>query len=189
MGIDSLGKNYEAFATRTGAAGRSAYQEQFVVLPDSWRELVKKPNKTQADIDRIDSEYKKGFINFGQSYIEHLDKTYGNDNGELTIDEFVKSQMAPLSDEYKNDAEFIQAAKNSFHNINVDGGKTLNAKEITALLSMFDMDVEKGGGINGKIKVYDTLSFSLNLIESPNSESGKIIKERISERYQSIFSK
>lgn len=189
MGIDSLGKNYESFATRTGAAGRSAYQEQFVVLPDSWRELVKKTNKTQADIDRIDSEYKKGFINFGQSYIEHLDKTYGNSNGELTIDEFVKSQMAPLSEEYKNDAEFIQAAKNSFHNINVDGGKTLNAKEMTALLSMFDMDVEKGGGINGKIKVYDTLSLSLNLIESPNSESGKIIKERISERYQSIFSK
>ena len=189
MAIDSIGKNYEIFATRTGAAGQKAYQEQFVVLPDSWRELANKQNKTQADFERLDTEYKKGFINFGKSYIEHLDNTYGDGDGELTMDEYVKSQMAPLPDKYKKDAEFIQATKNSFNNINVDGGKTLNAKEITALLSMFDMDVEKGGGLNVKIRVYDTLAFSLSLIESPNSESGKVIKERITERYQSIFSK
>ena len=136
MAIDSIGKNYEIFATRTGAAGQKAYQEQFVVLPDSWRELANKQNKTQADFERLDTEYKKGFINFGKSYIEHLDNTYGDGDGELTMDEYVKSQMAPLPDKYKKDAEFIQATINSFNNINVDGGKTLNAKEITALLEL-----------------------------------------------------
>ena len=188
MAIDSIGKNYEIFATRTGAAGQKAYQEQFVVLPDSWRELANKQNKTQADFERLDTEYKKGFINFGKSYIEHLDNTYGDGDGELTMDEYVKSQMAPLPDKYKKDAEFIQAAINSFNNINVDGGKTINVKEMTALLSLFDMDVNNGG-LNGKIKVYDTLAYSLNLLEDPKGDSGKKIQRKIADRYVSIFSK
>ena len=95
--------------------------------------------------------------------------------------------MAPLPDKYKNDAEFIQAAKNSFHNINVDGGKTINVKEMTALLSLFDMDVNNGD-LNGKIKVYDTLAYSLNLLEDPKGETGKKIQRKIANRYVSIFS-
>jgi hypothetical protein len=188
MAIDGLGKSYEIFATKTGAAGQKAYNNQFVVLKDDWRELANKPNKTQAEFERLDAEYKKGFIHFGQSYIDHLDKTYGDGNGELTLDEYTKSQMAPLPDEYKNDAEFIQATINSFNNINVDGGKTINVKEITALLSLFDMDVNNGG-LNGKIKVYDTLAYSLNLLEDPKSDSGKKIQRKIADRYVSIFSK
>lgn len=188
MAIDGLGQKYEAFATRTGAAGKKAYQEQFVVLGDDWRELANKQNKTQADFDRLDTEYKKGFINFGQSYINHLDKTYGDGNGELTIEEYTKSQMDALPDEYKKDPEFIKATINSFNNINVDGGKTINVKEITALLSLFDMDVNNGG-LNGKIKVYDTMAYSLNLLEDPKGDSGKKIQRKIADRYISIFSK
>ena len=183
-----IGQSYEFFATRTGLAGQSAYQEQFTDLSDDWRNLANKPNKTQADLIKLDTEYKKGFINFGKSYITHLDKTYGNGDGSLTIDEYVKSQTNALPEEYKKDAEFIQATKNSFHNINVNGGKTIDEKEMTALLSLFDMDVNTGG-LNGKIKVYDTLAFSLSLIESPNSDSGKNMQKKITERYTSIFSK
>ena len=190
MGIENvtLGQRYESFATRTGAAGQEAYQEQFVVLPDSWRALASKPNKTQADLVRLDTEYKKGFLNFGLSYINHLDKKYGNGDGQLTIDEYTKSQMAPLPKEYQNDQKFIQATHNSFHNINVNGGKTIDAKEMTALLSLFDVDVNTAG-MNGKIKVYDTMAYSLNLLESPNSSRGQKMQKKITERYVSIFQK
>ena len=190
MAIDSinLGKSYNDFAIRTGAAGQKAYQEQFVVLPDSWRELANKPNKTEADLVRLDTEYKEGFIKFGKSYIDYLDKKFGNNDGELTIDEYTKSQMAPLPKEYQNDQEFIQATHNSFHNINVNGGKTIDAKEMTALLSLFDVDVDTAG-MNGKIKVYDTMAYSLNLLESPNSSRGQKMQKKITERYVSIFQK
>lgn len=190
MAIDgiNLGKSYNDFAIRTGAAGQKAYQEQFVVLPDSWRELANKPNKTEAEFTRLDTEYKEGFIKFGKSYIDYLDKKFGNDDGELTIDEYVKSQMDPLSDELKNDAEFIQATINSFNNLNIDGGRTINAREMTALLSLFDMDVNNGG-LNGKVKAYDTMAYSLNLFNDPETEDGKQIQKKIAKRYISIFSK
>ena len=73
MGIEnvSLGQSFNTFATRTGAAGDSAANEKFTVATNT-------------------ENYKPNFINLGKSYTEYLDKTFGNNDGKLTLDEFKK---------------------------------------------------------------------------------------------------
>ena len=65
--------------------------QTFEVLPDEYRQLANKKNKTPAEIQKMKDMYKNGFLNFGASYIEHIDNEYGNNDDKLTVDEFVKS--------------------------------------------------------------------------------------------------
>lgn len=171
MGIEnvSLGQSFNTFATRTGAAGDSAANEKFTVATNT-------------------ENYKPNFINLGKSYTEYLDKTFGNNDGKLTLDEFKKSQLAPLSDRDKKNKQLIQATENTFNNINLNDDKVIDAKEMTALLALFDQDYEQMT-IDGQIKAKDIGYHSMDLCEKPSSFYAKSAKQELKSIYQSIFSK
>ena len=171
MGIEniSLGQNFNNFLISTGAAGDAAANKKFTVVKNY-------------------NQYKDSFINLGTSYIQYLDKTFGNNDGNLTLEEFKKSQLAPLSEKDKKNKKFIQATENTFNNINLNDDKVIDAKEMTALLGLFDQDYEKME-FDGQIKAGDVYYHSLDLTEKPGTFYAKSAKQELKQRYLSIFSK
>ena len=140
--MTTIGARYEAYCNRTALNGSN---EKFKVLPDSWRNKAMAA-KTQQEYQAVHKDYQKGFIEFGKSYVEHIDKKYGNGDRVLTKDEYVKSELAAVPDDMKEyNIYYIQMAENTFENMNVDKTKynnkqAIDAKEMAAVLSMFDAD-------------------------------------------------
>lgn len=124
----------------------------------------------------------------GTSYTQYLDKTFGNNDGKLTLDEFKKSQLAPLSDKDKKNKQFIEATENTFNNMDLNNDKYIDAKEMTALLTIFDQDYEKME-YDGQIKASDITYHSLDLCEKPGTFYAKSAKQELGSIYNSIFSK
>ena len=167
--------------TTTSFDEKTLRNKTFNVLGSAWDNLV----KSGASASELDKAYRNGFIKLGKTYITHLDKTYGDGKGNLTLQEYIKSELAKLPLEYKNDPEFIQAAQNIANNINVDGNTIIDEKEMAAVLSVFDKDCENGN-LNGKINGYDYAAYSMCLIEG-NNKIGKAIRQHITNRYNQMF--
>ena len=182
------GKEFEDFSIKN----KNNNEASFDVLDDSWRQLVNKQNKTQAEQEQISAQYKAGFLKFGDSYMNHIDQTYGNGDGVLTEDEYVQSETNGLPKEYVDNLgseQISKYAKNTFKHIDLNNDQKIDSKEMAALMSMFDQDVRDKGKINGRLKTYDITASSLNLIKNDNEEGGKAIVERLKTMYEFLFGK
>jgi len=182
------GKEFEDFSIKN----KNNNEASFDVLDDSWRQLVNKQNKTQAEQEQISAQYKAGFLKFGDSYMNHIDQTYGNGDGVLTEDEYVQSETNGLPKEYVynlGSEQISKYAKNTFKHIDLNNDQKIDSKEMAALMSMFDQDVRDKGKINGRLKTYDITASSLNLIKNDNEEGGKAIVERLKTMYEFLFGK
>ena len=113
---------------------------------ENWENLSKKEQHS----------YRNGFINMANYFIKHLDEKYGNGDGELTRSEFVKyrqqtiyGDMSEMSTREKANAS--KPFANTFDNINIEGGNTINVKEMATFLATIDGDIDedKDGEING----------------------------------------
>ena len=171
MGIENItfGQSFNDFTTRVGKAGDSASNEKFSVATNA-------------------NNYKPNFINLGTSYTEYLGKKFGNGDKKLTLEEFKKSQLAPLSDKDKKNKTFIKATENTFNNINLNNDTFIDAKEMTALLALFDQNYESME-IDGQINARDITYHTLELSENPSNFYAKSAKQELKSIYQSIFSK
>lgn len=180
------GADFKAFSQELSSSERPDLQKQFDVLGDDWRELANKKNKSEAEITRMQNEYQQGFLKFGESYMKHVDKTYGDGDGNLTEEEFVNSEISALPDEYKQDEEFTVMSKNAFTHIDINKDGIIDRKEMATFMSLQDMDVNNGG-INGRIKAYDMQSISLNMMKPSTEEGGKAMDTRMKSMYKFLF--
>lgn len=164
----------------------------FDVTGDEYRTLANKKGKTAEEIQKMKDLYKQGFVNFGKSYTSFIDKKYGNGDGVLTKDEYVKYEMADASKETK---EFVNTsdAENVFSHIDVNADNEVSVEEMAAFGSMLDMSIglgnDKAGGVNGKIKAGDMQSNMANMVKSSDTEDGKAMDGKMKTMYDFLFGK
>lgn len=151
----------------------------FNILPDSWRELANKKGKTQEEIARMAKEYEQGFTNFGNEYVKYIDAKYGNGDGILKENEYVNFEKGTVVE----GADVTKDAKTIFAHIDLDKNGNVDAREMAAMMSMFDMSVglqgDKAGSINGKIKICDFRANMSNLIKPSNTADGAAMDNKL----------
>ncbi len=187
-------KDISAGIIKTEAEWKERYEtdsnQSFDVLPAEWRILADKKDKTEDEYKRLDEMYREGFLQLGNSYVEYIDKKYGNGDGKLEKSEYIKYELSELPEEYKEFAN-PEDAENIFNHINIDRNDNIDGKEMAAVLSMFDMSVgllgDKPGKINGKIKAVDMNANNLNLVKPSSSEDGKKMDAKIKGMYEFLF--
>ena len=165
------------------------YGKSFDVLPDSWRELAAKKDKTEAELKQMAREYQEGFTNLGDEYVRYLDANFGNGDGVLTESEYAAYEIDDAPDEMKNEAN--ELAHNAFSHLDLNKDNKIDKKEMASLFSMFDMSVglmgDKAGGINGKIKAVDFASYSMNLSKPSGTEGGDAADGNLKTMYEFLY--
>ena len=165
--------------------------QTFEVLPDEYRLLADKMNKTPEEIQKMKDMYKNGFLNFGESYIKHIDGKYGNNDNKLTADEFVKSQLDESIQSELSLNEQKAMARNIFEHLDINNNGVADKKEVAAMMSMFDMSIghngDKAGKIDGKIKAVDYNGKALNLVKSSTEEGGAAMDSQMNIMYNFLF--
>ncbi len=165
--------------------------QTFEVLPDEYRLLADKMNKTPEEIQKMKDMYKNGFLNFGESYIKHIDGKYGNNDNKLTVDEFVKSQLDESIQGELSLNEQREMARNIFEHLDINNDGVADKKEVAAMMSMFDMSIghngDKAGKIDGKIKAVDYNGKALNLVKPSTEEGGTAMDSQMNIMYNFLF--
>lgn len=165
--------------------------QTFEVLPDEYRLLADKKNKTPEEIEKMKDMYKNGFLNFGESYIKHIDGKYGNNDNKLTVDEFVKSQLDESIQGELSLNEQREMARNIFEHLDINNDGVADKKEVAAMMSMFDMSIghngDKAGKIDGKIKAVDYNGKALNLVKPSTEEGGAAMDSQMNIMYNFLF--
>ena len=156
------------------------------MMPKEQRqEMMKQLNQKMKDM------YKNGFLNFGASYIKHIDNEYGNSDDKLTADEFVKSQLDTSMEDELSLSEQQAMARNIFSHIDINKDGVADKKEVAAMMSMFDMSIghngDKAGGIDGKIKAVDYNGKALNLLKPSSEEGGAAMDSQMEIMYNFLF--
>lgn len=182
--MTKIGANFENWlkTASTSLREKDLRNKSFKVLGSAWDNLV----TSGASAEKLDNAYRNAFVNLGKSYIKHLDKKYGDGDGKLTTEEYLKSELKALPLAERNAPDVIQAAKNLVTNININGDKIIDIKEMTAVLSLFDKDV-KNGNLNGRINGYDYTACAMSLVEDKNNKNGAMIRQRLTNRYNQLF--
>ncbi len=129
-----LGEQFEEH-TKTGAT------TQFVM--SDW--------EGKAAGEEKDKEYTQYASNFAKSYIANMDKKAGNEDNEITEEEFTKFNMASDLDENATEAEkteYKTLSKTAFKKIDQNGDGKIDWKEMAATLSVYD---SMSGSRDGKI--------------------------------------
>ena len=129
MGNSELG---EAFAlilndmvTQSGITNPNA--ECFEVVPDSWRTLAKKENKTSQDIQKLDTILKEELDCLAQSYLLFISKTVKNQTGKIDYSQYESFMLKYRFGKYDvmNKPEYLNKVKiqirNAFNKLSAHG--------------------------------------------------------------------
>ena len=119
----------------------------------------------------------------GKEFIKGIDKKHGNADGILTYEEFEKYQLEDLpadADEETKKA-MKESVKFAFDRLNINGGETIDEKEITTLLAA--MDYDKDSKVNGVITINDFMRTSVQLSEKEKNSLDELLKKR----YEAFF--
>lgn len=101
--------------------------EPFDVVPDSWRKLAAKPDKTDADIKRLDESFKEEVQVLAESYLLFMANEVGNKTGKLQYDEYEAYMLKYRFGRYDvmNKPEYLKLVKeqikNAFNKISAHG--------------------------------------------------------------------
>ena len=167
------------------------FNKTFEVLPDAYRQLANKKDKTPEEIQKMKDMYKNGFVNFGESYIKHIDEKYGNNDGKMTENEFVQSQLDESMTDILSLDEQKEMACNIFSHVDINKDGKVDKKEVASMMSMFDMSLglngDKAGKIDGKIKVADYNGRALNLVKPSTEEGGAAMESQMEIMYNFLF--
>ena len=122
----------EAFAliladmvTQSGIPNPDA--EPFDVVPDSWRVLAAKADKTPEDIKKLDDSFKEEVQILAESYLLYIAKVVGNKTGKLQYSEYEAYMLKYRFGRYDimNKPEYLKQVKiqiqNAFAKISAHG--------------------------------------------------------------------
>lgn len=101
--------------------------EPFEVVPDSWRALAAKPDKTPDEIKKIDMSFKEEVQFLAESYLLFIAKEVGNKTGKLQYSEYEAYMLKYRFGRYDvmNKPEYLKVVKeqikNAFNKISSHG--------------------------------------------------------------------
>lgn len=158
------------------------------ITDDNWRALAGKKDKTEAEKQQLDTQYKNNIKNLGNAYTTYIDKTFGNGDGVLSEEEYTAFEQADMPEELKGDAEAAQLSKNAFKHLDLNKDGNVDREEITAYLHALDFGTEDGksNGLNGKISAYD---FMANSIALGKPDKDLMIDKKMAYTYNALFGK
>ncbi len=172
---------FDAFEAMCGVASNLTVQQASAlsdkaagvnITDDAWRAdaEAKKPD--------VDANYKTQVKAFASSFIKGVDTKHGNGDGLLTYEEFEKYQLADLPAEADEETKSAmkKSAKAAFDRLNLNGGTTIDEKEMTALLAV--MDYDNGSNLNGIITVNDYTRVSVQLAAEEKNQLDELLKDR-----------
>ena len=149
------------------------------ITNDAWRADA---NAGKSDVD---ASYMTQVKAFGKEFIKGIDAKHGNSDGVLTYEEFEKYQMEDLpadaSAELKE--KMKESSKIAFDRLNLNGGNTIDEKEITTLLAA--MDYDNKSNVNGIITINDFMRTSTQLAQKEKNSLDTLLKDR----YEAFFDK
>ncbi len=158
-----LGENYQSITKL------KKLDKNFEVIEDAkWQQLIK-----SGDFNAIDKAYKQAFKELGVSFLQAVEKrANGNDDGVLSYDEFVASNIVNGGNELKD----------IFKHLDVDGNEKIDGKEMAAFLRLTDNTIhpDKEQGDNAKIDAY-SLYIRLASLYKPHN------KENMQMAYKDLF--
>ncbi len=99
-----------------------------------------------------DSEqYKKDISDIAKSYAAHIDKTSGNSDQELTMEEYIKYELSKLPDDATEEQKqnIRLGASYAFSRMDLNQDKKVDWKELAATIATYDTD--DNGIVDGKI--------------------------------------
>lgn len=163
-----LGEQFEEH-TKTGAT------TQFVM--SDW--------EGKAAGEEKDKEYTQYASNFAKSYIANMDKKVGNEDNEITEEEFTKYNMASDLDENATEAEKAQnktLSQIAFKKIDQNGDGKIDWKEMAATLSVYD---SMSGSRDGKITNEELAAGGSELVNSASTT----MDQKLRSEYTRLFGK
>ncbi|MBD5402951.1 hypothetical protein HDR58_09175 [bacterium] len=183
-GISELG---EAFAVilndmvvQSGITNPKA--EIFDVVPESWRKLAGKPDKTPLDIEKLDEEFKSSVQILAESYLLFIARETENSTGKIEYLQYEKFLMKYRFGHYDvmNRPEYIQKVKlqikNAFNKLashgESSGDNLIDKKDMAAFIYAISTKSKRdsnnkflGFEINGLIKPEDYAANEHDLFE------------------------
>lgn len=71
--MNEIAKEFERILeTMTDSKGNSIPNVMYLMLPDDWRALASKPDKTKQDMKRLDEQYQKTVIALAQIFLNYI---------------------------------------------------------------------------------------------------------------------
>lgn len=135
-------------------------------------------------------EYIKDVSNLSKSYLADIDKSVGNGDGEISVDEYINYEMksqnlANANAEQKSDA--MKLGQIAFSKLDQNGDNKLDWKEMAAAFATFDTDTANisKDKRDGKITSEDHEKWSLYL-ENQNSN---VFDTTVRKNYTQLFGK
>lgn len=135
-------------------------------------------------------EYTKDVSNLSKSYLADIDKSVGNGDGEISVDEYInyemKSQNLANANAQKK-SEAMKLGQIAFSKLDQNGDNKLDWKEMAAAFATFDTDTANisKDKRDGKITSEDHEKWSLYL-ENQNSN---VFDTTVRKNYTQLFGK
>lgn len=133
--------------------------------------------------ERGAAEYKEAVTEIGKSYLAEMDKTSGDGNGKVTLDEFIEHQMKALASDATDakKATAKQLAQITFNKIDQNGDGKVDYKELAATFAALDAD--SNGKMDGVITSKEFEKNSQGLHKLGNTKFEQLLRKN----YNDIF--
>ena len=182
---DYAGNIDENQDTTQGAAFNKATSE----MVDEDGEVVKDKSFTISQA-KDGEEYTKDLSNLSKSYLADIDKSVGNGDGEISVDEYINYEMksqnlANANAEQKSDA--MKLGQIAFSKLDQNGDNKLDWKEMAAAFATFDTDTANisKDKRDGKITSEDHEKWSLYL----GNQNSNVFDTTVRKNYTQLFGK
>lgn len=131
------------------------------------------------------AEYSSAVSDLGKSYLAYMDKTTGNSDGKITLDEFIDFEMQRLdknaSDDKKAKAKLM--AQNAFKKIDQNGDGKADWKELAATIATLDSGTD--GKLDAKITSDEFKENTETLFNAQDTSFDKAVRKT----YTQLFGK
>ena len=171
--------------TTQGAAFNKATSE----MVDEDGEVVKDKSFTISQA-KDGEEYTKDLSNLSKSYLADIDKSVGNGDGEISVDEYINYEMksqnlANANAEQKSDA--MKLGQIAFSKLDQNSDNKLDWKEMAAAFATFDTDTANisKDKRDGKITSEDHEKWSLYL----GNQNSNVFDTTVRKNYTQLFGK
>ena len=133
-------------------------------------------------------QYKNDLSELGKSYLADIDKSVGNGDGEISLDEFASYEMKnglPSKADAAKKSQAWQLTQIAFSKLDQNGDNKLDWKEMAAAMATFDTDTtgKAEKDLDGKITSTDYETWSQSMV----NQSSNIFDNAVRKNYEQLF--
>lgn len=171
--------------TTQGAAYNKATSE----MVDKDGEAVKDKSFTISQSNEGEA-YRKDVSNLSKSYLADIDKSVGNGDGEITVDEYINYEMKSPNIANANaqkKSEAMKLGQIAFSKLDQNGDNKLDWKEMAAAFATFDSDStgKAKKDLDGEITSDDYAAWSERLV----NQRSNLFDTAVRKNYTDLFNK